>query len=190
VEHLSDKTLLYGKNKTLLSQYRIQHGKVSLVSTTIVPVEVPFNRSLIGRGLHQSLSYSIHVPKSVDIHEECWLSIVDQLTEDFYLDADQFNNIKRYETLDIERPAYMSKQYWYRLTYNLSQLTKSADGYQLAHPVHFRYQQPSSHHEYLQVFIPEARHLTITCGDTTYQLKENYNPNSLSTKVPVGLKQS
>lgn len=112
------------------------------------------------------------MPPGVDIHEDCSLRIADQLTEDFYLDANQFSNLDHMEVLDVELPAYMSKQYWYTLNYNLSGFSKTVEGYSFEHPVHFRYQRPSNTSEFHQVFVPEARQLSITCNDVTYRLKE------------------
>ena len=104
------------------------------------------------------------------------------MSEKYYIDADQFTTATHYEVINIEKPAFQSKQYYALLTLPI-EITK--DAISTSYPVHFRYQKASTT-EFAKVVLSPLRSLRIQCPSALYSFKEMKTFSSPSAKVPIG----
>lgn len=81
---------------------------------------ITLERKLFGRGLHQWVNHTLSINDVADIElqglvSQCWYEFTDILPESTYIDSDQRRQeTTNYEVIDIERPAFASKQYFYK----------------------------------------------------------------------------
>ena len=94
------------------------------------------------------------------------------MPESTYIDFDQLRTVKKYEMIDIEKPEYASKQYFYEYTISLSKFKQNQiRTYSYAYPIHFRYPKPSELN-YTTIPLHPADSLLLNCNNATVMTLE------------------
>ena len=80
------------------------------------------------------------------------------------MDSDQRRNeITNYETINVEKPAFATKQYFYKYRVPLDELRESGvRKYSYHQPIHFRYPSPSLLN-YTKVYLHSIEEARIVC---------------------------
>ena len=132
-------------------------------------------RKLKGSGLHQSVNMTMFVDMETEVRldpQACEMAVKEVLPESTYIDYDQLRSVTKYERfIDIEKPEYLAKQYYYEYRVPFTKITRLGTGiYNHQYPIHFRYPKPSSLN-FTKVALHPSDQVTISCNNGTQEWK-------------------
>lgn len=99
----------------------------------------------------------------------------------------------KWNYIDIEKPAYLARQYWYQYSTPISEWAETATNpvprhnkFELELSIHFRYPTPTNATQMVEVPMHPFSKVSLSCQGTTYLVSEDIEVYKGTGKVPVG----
>lgn len=133
-------------------------------------------RRLAGKGLHQQVNLTLELDLQTSINldpQSCSVVIEEILPESTYIDSDQLRSVTRYEVINVEKPEYLAKQYFYSYSIPFGKFKATGSRkYNYLYPIHFRYPQPSNLNYTLVALHPSDR-IHLSCSSSQILIEED-----------------